>query len=336
MAGVEQPQLHQLIRFHVGHDLHAGLLQRRAAVGEVVFEHPLRERLAEHGPLVVDAEPAAELGPIGVGRHRRDAVDHAVREADVAGHPVGQRRIAQPGERGERALAHVPVALDVVAGQHAEGGNAPVAAARQRLGHQPENGARQRSRAQVSHDRRIGGIELTGDGVEVVAAFCDGERHDPGRRRGHLLDRGLGVIGGEQVLDDRPDHAGLPGAVAVPQDQGIQAILGGQHVAHPSVGRLQADAADTPVHRRTAIHQRVDVHRLVRAVKVPDADVHDSGRDVAAIVTRHWATSAFSRRQGFLGQAGHAVPSLAPAGSPARSADVWVVLRAVTICRNLA
>ena len=33
---------------------------------QLVFEHPLRERLAEHRPLVVDAEPPAELGAIGL------------------------------------------------------------------------------------------------------------------------------------------------------------------------------------------------------------------------------------------------------------------------------
>ena len=243
-----------------------------------------------------------------VGRLGRDAVDHAVGEADVAGHPVGQLRIAQPGERRERALAHVAVALDVVAGQDREGGQAPVAAASQRLGHDPEDGAGHGARAQVGRHGRIAGVEFAGDGVQVVAAFGDGERDDAGGRRGHLLDDGFGIIGGEQVLDDRPDHAGFPGAVAVPQDQGVQAILGGQRVAHRGVGRLQADAADAPVHRRAVIHQRVDVHRLVRAVEITDPDVHDSGRDLAAIVTRNGHLGA-QPRQGFLGQAGHAAPS---------------------------
>ena len=293
MTGVEQPQLHQLVGLHVGNDLHAGVFEgQRQAVGEVLLEHPLRERLAEHGPLIVDAEPAAELGAIGFGCLGRDPVDHAVGEPDVAGHPVGQLAIAQAGERGERALADVAVALDVVAGQDAEGGDAPLAAASQRFGHEPENGTRYGSGAQVGRDRLVRRIEFTGDGVEVVAAFGDGERHDPGRRRGHLLDGGFGIAGREQVLDDRPDHAGLPGAIAVPEDQGVQAILGGQHIAHPAVGRLQADTADA-LHRRAAIHQRVDVHRLVRAVKIADTDVHDSGRNVAAMRGRD--TSAFSR-----------------------------------------
>ena len=155
MTGVEQPQLHQLVRLHVGNDLHAGVFELRPAVGEVVFEHPLRERLAEYRPLIIEAEPAAERGAIGLGRLRRDAVDHAVGEPDLSGYPVGQLVITQPGEGRERALAYVAVALDVVAGQDAEGGDAAVTATGERFSHQPEHGLR-----------------------------C-----------GHLLDRGLRIVG---------------------------------------------------------------------------------------------------------------------------------------------
>ena len=116
VAGVEQPQLHQLVGLHVGNDLHAGGFERRPAVAEVIFEDPLRERLAQHGPLVVDAEPAAELGAVLVGGLGGDAVHHAVGKAHVGGYPVREVGIAQPRERGERTLAHVAVALDVVAG----------------------------------------------------------------------------------------------------------------------------------------------------------------------------------------------------------------------------
>jgi hypothetical protein len=35
---------------------------------QLVFEHPFRERLAEHRPLVLDAELAADLAAIGFGR----------------------------------------------------------------------------------------------------------------------------------------------------------------------------------------------------------------------------------------------------------------------------
>ena len=155
VTGVEQPQLHQLVGLHVGNDLHAGVFEWRAAAGEAVFEYPLREGLAEHGPLILDPEPAAELGAVGVGGTGRDPVDHAVGEPDVAGHPLGQAGITPAGERRERALAHVAVARDVVTGHDGGGRDAPCAAAGERFGHYPENCSWYRSWLQVSHDRGI-------------------------------------------------------------------------------------------------------------------------------------------------------------------------------------
>ena len=42
VAGVEQSQLHQLVRRHVVDQQHVDLFQRGPAVGEVVLEHPWR------------------------------------------------------------------------------------------------------------------------------------------------------------------------------------------------------------------------------------------------------------------------------------------------------
>ena len=39
-----------------GDELHADLFQRRAAEREIVLQHPLAELLAEHRPVVLDAE----------------------------------------------------------------------------------------------------------------------------------------------------------------------------------------------------------------------------------------------------------------------------------------
>jgi hypothetical protein len=98
-------------------------------------------------------------------------------------------------------------------------------------------------------------------------------------------------------------------------NQGVETVLSSQCVAHPDVGRLQADTADAPVQRRAAVHQRVEVHRLVRAVEIADADVHDSGADVASVVTRN-GHGGVQPGQGFLGQASHAVPPAQSKSSP--------------------
>ncbi len=230
--------------------------------------------------------------------------------------PVGQRRVPQPGKGSKDAPAHVPVALDVVARQHREGGNAPVPAPRQRLGHQPEDALRHRPRRQVRLHQGVIGAERAGDRIEVVAAFGDGERHDPDGGRRQLLDDGFRIVRGEQVLHHRPDHPRLPGAVAVPDDQGVQAVLGGHHVPHGGVGRLQPDTADAPVHRRAAVHQRVEVHRLVRTMEITHADVGDAGRDLAAVILRH-GHAGTQPAEGLRTEGGHHSPSCARSAATA-------------------
>ncbi len=135
VAGVEQPQLHQLVGLDVVDDLHADPLQRRPPGGEAVLEHPLGERLTHHRPPVVDAEPVREHGPVRVGGHRGDPVHHRVRERDVLLDPVGQLRVPQPGERADHRVRHRAVALDVVAGHDRERLDPGGAAAGQRLDH---------------------------------------------------------------------------------------------------------------------------------------------------------------------------------------------------------
>ena len=56
VAGVEQPQFHQLVRRDVVDHQHVDVLQRRAAIGEIVLEHPRRERFGRHRPLILNAE----------------------------------------------------------------------------------------------------------------------------------------------------------------------------------------------------------------------------------------------------------------------------------------
>ena len=163
MAGVQQPQLHQLVRHNVGHHLDADLLQRRAPSGEVIFQRPLRERLTHHRPRVLDVEAFPDLHSVFICGDGSDSVHHGVRESDVAGHPFTQLRISEPGKRGEDFLRHMTVALDVVAGHHREGLDATRAPAHQGLCYQAERGGRDCTRSQICLDSRIRVIEFAGD-----------------------------------------------------------------------------------------------------------------------------------------------------------------------------
>jgi len=103
----------------------------------------------------------------------------------------------------------------------------------------------------------------------VVATFGDAQRDDPSRRRGKLLDDGLGVVRSQQVLDDRPDDPGLEGAVRVLDHQRVEAVLRGEGISHRAVALQHADTADSPPGALAFGEQAVDVHRLVRPRKPP-------------------------------------------------------------------
>ena len=286
MAAVEQPQLHQLVGLYVIDDLDPGLGVGRPPGSENVLEHPLGIGLADDRPLVLDAEPVPDLGPVGVGGHRGDAVHHGVGEAHLTLDPGGQVGVPEPGEGGERAAGPIAVALQVVAGHDGERGLAALPATAQRLSDQSERGPRDRAGRQVGEHVRVGRVELAGGVVDVVPALGDGQRDDPGRWRRHLLDDRLRVVRCEQVLHDRPDDPRFPGPVAVLEDQRVQAVLGVKDLLHPLVRRHDPDAADAPVERGALVHQAVVVHRLVGAMEPAHSDVDDTRRDQAAVVGR--------------------------------------------------
>ena len=134
MAGVEQAQLHQLVGHHIGDHLCPDLLVGRTAKREVVLDHPLGERFADHRPGILDAEATGDLGNILLGGHRRDAVNHGIGEGDMAGDKVTQLNVLRPGVGTEHLLGNVAVALDVVAAHHRERRDVASAAATQCLG----------------------------------------------------------------------------------------------------------------------------------------------------------------------------------------------------------
>ena len=155
---------------------------------------------------------------------------------------------------------------------------------------------RHRARHQIGLHRRIVGVELAGDRVEVVAALGDRQRDDPGGRVGHLLDHRLRVVRREQVL---ARSSRSPAAPSVPSAS-LSTSVYRQSCAsmtslHPGVERHHADPADPPVQRLALVHQPVQVHRLVGSVEAADPEVHDAGGDRRAVVARAPAPTADPR-----------------------------------------
>ncbi len=151
MAAVEDADLHQLEGRDVVDELHADLFQRRPPVGEIVLQHPLHERFAEHRPVVLEAEFLGEDRALAVGRRRRDAVDHGVRKGDVVVHPAGEILLDQLRQPDNRVRRDMAVVGDVVAGHDGEGRDVLLAPPHQPGEDQAEHGLR---RVHVLRSRR--------------------------------------------------------------------------------------------------------------------------------------------------------------------------------------
>ena len=118
MAAVENPDLHEFVRGDVARERDPDLVERRAAGGELVLDHPLPELFAEDRPIVLDAPLLVEDRALAVGGRRRDPVDHPVREGDVAAIDPGERGIGHLGQSDNGIRRHVAVSGEIVAGHH--------------------------------------------------------------------------------------------------------------------------------------------------------------------------------------------------------------------------
>jgi hypothetical protein len=161
---------------------------------------------------------------------------------------------------------------------------APLPAAYQGLGDEAEDGRRYRARRHVAQHHLVVRVELTGRRMRVVAALGHRERDDPRGGRGQPLDDGRWVVRREQVVDERADDPVPDRAVGVLLDEGVQAVLRGEHLLHAAVVRQHADAADAPSARRAGGQQPVEVHRLMGTVEPADTEVHDARGDRVAVV----------------------------------------------------
>ena len=114
--------------------------------------------------------------------------------------------------------------------------------------------------------------------VEAVALLGDRERDDARVARREARERRVGVRRAHQQLANRADDARARRGAEL--HQRVQALLRRQRIAQ--AGALERQRGDRPA--LVGVQQRVDVVRLVRAMKRARADVHDAEARGAAVV----------------------------------------------------
>ncbi len=280
VAAVQDADLHRLEFMDMGGELDAHFLQRGAALGEVVLQHPLPEGLAGHGHRVVGQAEFGRHGAFARAGGRGDAVDHAIGEGHVFGDPGGQGGVGQAGKAGHGIAGDHAVSGQVVAGHDGEGGQASGAAGLERGDDGAEGGAA--GIGGIGLDLGRGGVEMA-RGIQEIAAFGDGEADDADIGEGHGRDQiGIVALHGQEI-----DHgAHTPGAFArwVKLDDGGEAILRLQRLAHPRIAFADTGAEDGPVVALAEREEVVQVDGHMGAVEVAKADVHDTGREARAVI----------------------------------------------------
>ena len=180
-------------------------------------------------------------------------------------------------EGDQRAVQYRAVVRQVVAAQYRERRHALRAPAPQAFDDPADGAARLCRVRQIVRDVGVGGIELIVR-IEAVALFGDGERDDARIARGEARECRVGVRRAHQQLADRADDARARRGAEL--HQRVQALLRRQRVAQARA--LERQRGDRPA--LVGVQQRVDVVRLVRAMKRARADVHDPEARGAAVV----------------------------------------------------
>ncbi len=121
-----------------------------------------------------------------------------------------------------------------------------------------------------------------GGRVVAVALLGDGQGHDRDRRIAQAPQQRFRILRRDQHLPDGADDL-QAFAFGAAHRQGIKSILRRQRIAHR--GRAQACADDAPAPVAGTEHG-LGVHRLMRALERPDAEMDDAVRHGAAIVSR--------------------------------------------------
>jgi hypothetical protein len=120
MAAVQDADFHHLEGMNSIGEGDANLLQRRAASGKIILQHPLPERLAGHRNRIVPQTELRRHLPFPRPGGGRDPVNHAVRKGDMGLDPIGQIGVRQARRANHGRLRHMAIARQIVAAHHRE------------------------------------------------------------------------------------------------------------------------------------------------------------------------------------------------------------------------
>ena len=242
MAGVEQPQLHQLERLDVGDELDARGGEIGPARGKAILDHPLRERLGHHRPGVTHPECRGDRIAVGIRRFRHDAIDHGAGEGNVIRDPLAEVLRAKCRELRHDPLHGVAVGGEVVAAQHGEGRKSLRPSPRQRSHDEAGRRARRVKIVEIVHDIGMPLVEIAGLRRVAIALLGDRERDDANGGIGHPLDQCCRLFARDDAVEQRADDAML-GAFGGAHGDRVEMILRGEGVARLRTAQARADDA---------------------------------------------------------------------------------------------
>ena len=132
---------------------------------------------------------------------------------------------------------------------------------------------------------------------DVISAFGDGERDNADLGRGERIKKRRDVIGPNEI-DHRAGDAGL-GRICFLLDDGCQPVLFFELLANVDIGVTNTGADNRPVMIAAGVEQIVEIDRLMRPVKIADANMNDAGAKIGALVfrTRNACRQARKRRR---------------------------------------
>jgi hypothetical protein len=111
VATVQNAHLHFFVRSDIAGQLRAYILKSRAPSRKMILENPLAEWLADNRRLVHEAETLPDKRAVSPRSARRNSIDHAAGESDIAFDPLRQASATQLGKSQQSSAGNCAIAL---------------------------------------------------------------------------------------------------------------------------------------------------------------------------------------------------------------------------------